>query len=240
MKSLVEEASSITKAIEKAWIRAGQPQSFSVKIFETPEVGFLGFVKKSAKVGIFFEEPAPERTKNHYSRPANKRTNRKPSEYKPRTNTPRRELKEDSQERETRRPAPRRQEDRRDTRPASRRRENNREASSTDERPALRPRRSEQARPTREVNSRTERQEQARPTRETNSRPEQARPERPSRPERPAPERAPASKPAQKAITPVSKPQEAATPEAPATKRRAPKISGRRFSGHKKDKPEGS
>lgn len=56
MKSLVEEASSITKAIEKAWIRAGKPQTFSIKIFENPEVGFLGFTKKSAKIGIFFEE----------------------------------------------------------------------------------------------------------------------------------------------------------------------------------------
>ena len=56
MKSLVEEASTISKAIEKAWTRAGKPQTFSVKIFEAPEVGFLGFTKKSAKVGIFFEE----------------------------------------------------------------------------------------------------------------------------------------------------------------------------------------
>jgi len=56
MKSLVEEASSIAKAIEKAWERAGKPQAFSVKIYETGEKNFLGFTKKSAKVGIFFEE----------------------------------------------------------------------------------------------------------------------------------------------------------------------------------------
>jgi predicted RNA-binding protein Jag len=69
MKSLVEEASSITKAIEKAWARAGKPESFSVKIFESPEVGFLGFTKKSAKVGIFFEEVTVEKTEK---RPYNK------------------------------------------------------------------------------------------------------------------------------------------------------------------------
>jgi len=56
MKSLVEEASSVVKAIEKAWNRAGCPQTFSVKVFETPETNFFGFTKKSAKVGIFFEE----------------------------------------------------------------------------------------------------------------------------------------------------------------------------------------
>jgi predicted RNA-binding protein Jag len=60
MKSLVEEASSIAKAIEKAWDRAGKPQAFSVKIYETGEKNFLGFTKKSAKVGIFFEEEQPK------------------------------------------------------------------------------------------------------------------------------------------------------------------------------------
>ena len=64
MKSLVEEASSVVKAIEKAWNRAGCPQTFSVKVFEAPETNFFGFTKKSAKVGIFFEEePAPQQKK---------------------------------------------------------------------------------------------------------------------------------------------------------------------------------
>lgn len=59
MKSLVEEASTIVKALEKAWTRAGKPQTFSVKIFEEEETNFFGFTKKSAKVGIFFEETQP-------------------------------------------------------------------------------------------------------------------------------------------------------------------------------------
>lgn len=67
MKSLVEEASSIAKAIEKAWERAGKPSSFSVKIYETGEKNFLGFTKKSAKVGIFFEEEfAKSQDRRHY------------------------------------------------------------------------------------------------------------------------------------------------------------------------------
>ena len=238
MKSLVEEASSITKAIEKAWIRAGQPQSFSVKIFEIPEVGFLGFVKKSAKVGIFFEEPLPEKTKRHYSRPANKRAPRNPSEYKPRTNTPHREPREDT--RESRPTTPRREprEDTRKSRPTTPRREpreDTRESRPTtprrepredtrESRPAERPRNDRPQRDSRDSEQPETRQ------------PRSPRPERPA-PERPARDRKPASNPAPKTITPVSKPQEAVAPKAI---KRPLKISGRCFSGHKKDKSEGS
>lgn len=56
MKSIVEEASSIAKAIENGWIRAGKPQEFTVRIFEVPEKNFLGFSKKPAKVGLFYKE----------------------------------------------------------------------------------------------------------------------------------------------------------------------------------------
>ncbi len=56
MKSIMEQASSITKAIEKAWNRAGKPQDFSIKIFEHAEKNFLGLTTKPAKIGIFFED----------------------------------------------------------------------------------------------------------------------------------------------------------------------------------------
>lgn len=56
MKSIVEEASSLVKAIEKGWIRAGKPQEFTVKVFEEAEKNFFGFTTKSAKVGILFDE----------------------------------------------------------------------------------------------------------------------------------------------------------------------------------------
>ncbi len=56
MKSIIEEASSITKAIENAWKRADQPAEFSVRIFEIPQKNMFGFTTKSAKIGIFFEE----------------------------------------------------------------------------------------------------------------------------------------------------------------------------------------
>lgn len=57
MKSIVEEASSIFKAIEKAWDRAGKPADFSVKIFENPQTSFFGLTTtKQAKIGLFFAD----------------------------------------------------------------------------------------------------------------------------------------------------------------------------------------
>lgn len=66
----MEEASSIAKAIEQGWQRAGKPQEFSVKILEEPQKNFLGFTKKSAKIALFIPvagKPLPEST---YERPA--------------------------------------------------------------------------------------------------------------------------------------------------------------------------
>ncbi len=55
MKSIMEEASSIAKAIEKGWQRAGKPQEFTVKVFEEPQKNFIGLTTKPAKIGLFFE-----------------------------------------------------------------------------------------------------------------------------------------------------------------------------------------
>jgi predicted RNA-binding protein Jag len=54
MKSIIEQASSIMKAIEKAWNQAEKPKEFSIKIFEQEERNFFGMSTKPAKVGIFF------------------------------------------------------------------------------------------------------------------------------------------------------------------------------------------
>ena len=62
MKSIMEEASSIFKAIENAWNRAGQPQDFSVKVFEEPQRNFFGMTVKSAKIGLFFDEKSLPKT----------------------------------------------------------------------------------------------------------------------------------------------------------------------------------
>lgn len=56
MKSIVQEASSIAKAIEQGWMKAGQPQEFSIRILEEPQRNFLGLTTRSAKIAIFFSD----------------------------------------------------------------------------------------------------------------------------------------------------------------------------------------
>ena len=55
MKSVLEEGSSVPKAIEKAWLSAGQPEEFTIKVFETEQRNFFGFLKKAAVVTILFD-----------------------------------------------------------------------------------------------------------------------------------------------------------------------------------------
>jgi predicted RNA-binding protein Jag len=68
MKSIMEQASSIIKAIEKAWISADKPKEFSVKIFEHEEKNFFGMTTKPAKIGIFFSDKATSSDKTHKAR----------------------------------------------------------------------------------------------------------------------------------------------------------------------------
>ncbi len=56
MKSIMQEASSVMKAVEKGWETAGKPKEFLIKIFEEPKKNFIGLTVQSAKVGIFFDE----------------------------------------------------------------------------------------------------------------------------------------------------------------------------------------
>lgn len=63
MKSIIQEASSIVKAIEKGWIAAGKPKEFSIRIYEEPKKNFIGLTVQSAKIGIFFEEKKIETPK---------------------------------------------------------------------------------------------------------------------------------------------------------------------------------
>jgi hypothetical protein len=57
MKSVIQESTSLAKAIEEGWKKAGKPAEFSVKIYQEAEYGFLGLgTKKKAKVCILFED----------------------------------------------------------------------------------------------------------------------------------------------------------------------------------------
>lgn len=55
MKSLLQEASSVEKAVALAWEAAGCPKEFTVKVLEKGERGFLGFSKKPAVVSIVYK-----------------------------------------------------------------------------------------------------------------------------------------------------------------------------------------
>lgn len=61
MRSILQEAPSIPKAIEKAWNEAGRPQEFSVKVFDVGERNFLGFTKRPAVVSLIFDPKKSEK-----------------------------------------------------------------------------------------------------------------------------------------------------------------------------------
>ncbi|HBR70681.1 TPA: hypothetical protein DIC20_01195 [Candidatus Dependentiae bacterium] len=73
MKSVIQESSSLIKAIEQGWVKAGKPKEFSVRILQEPDKNFLGMTIKSAKVAIFFgrleemppiSQPQPQQDNN--------------------------------------------------------------------------------------------------------------------------------------------------------------------------------
>jgi len=55
MRSLLIQASSVEKAVEKAWTSAGMPTEFTIKVLDFGEKGFLGITKKAAIVSIIYE-----------------------------------------------------------------------------------------------------------------------------------------------------------------------------------------
>ena len=68
MKSIIQEKSSIFKAIEEAWIKAKKPKSFSVIVFEEQQKNFLGITTNPAKIGLFFDfKPEMNREEVHQS-----------------------------------------------------------------------------------------------------------------------------------------------------------------------------
>jgi hypothetical protein len=56
MKSIIQEESSVERAIKKCWEKAGKPREFSIKVFEEEEKNFIGMTRKPAKIALFFEE----------------------------------------------------------------------------------------------------------------------------------------------------------------------------------------
>ncbi len=83
MKSIVQEGSSIAKAIDSAWKRAEQPTEFSVRINEHPQKNMFGFTTKSAKISLFYqEERKKERPMRQAQKPRPKKIVEKPAPAK--------------------------------------------------------------------------------------------------------------------------------------------------------------
>ncbi len=95
MKSIMQEASSVSKAIDLAWNRADKPSQFSVKVLEEPEHNMFGLTKKSAKIALFFEE---KRKFDSFSRqPDRQRAPRPESQRRPQEQQPQRRVQEQAQ-----------------------------------------------------------------------------------------------------------------------------------------------
>lgn len=65
MKSIVQEGSTISKAVESAWQSAGKPTEFTVKVLEEPIHNFIGMTTRSAKVALFYKEPYSSGKQSH-------------------------------------------------------------------------------------------------------------------------------------------------------------------------------
>jgi predicted RNA-binding protein Jag len=55
MKSILQEGSSVLKAVEQAWSTAGKPQEFTIKVLESESKNFLGITTKPAIISITYE-----------------------------------------------------------------------------------------------------------------------------------------------------------------------------------------
>jgi predicted RNA-binding protein Jag len=67
MKSLLQDASSVQKAIIRAWLKAEKPRDFSIKILEIKQESFLWLFKKSnVIVSINYKEKSFNNFNNKY------------------------------------------------------------------------------------------------------------------------------------------------------------------------------
>ncbi|MBD3231978.1 hypothetical protein GF322_04965 [Candidatus Dependentiae bacterium] len=55
MKSMLQEAATVFKAIEKAWLSCGKPDKFTVKVLEYEDKNFWGLTKKPAVISFTYD-----------------------------------------------------------------------------------------------------------------------------------------------------------------------------------------
>ncbi len=91
MKSVIHESSSIFKAIEQGWEKAGKPREFSIKILQEAQKNFLGMTVANAKVALFFGEPLQTQQKptpEYKQQPYRQQQNRPHHHRRPRQQRP--------------------------------------------------------------------------------------------------------------------------------------------------------
>lgn len=94
---MLHEASSVAKAIEKAWIDSGKPLEFTINIHEVGEKNFLGFTKRPAIVSITYD-PRKQPSKNFekkdasYHKPSKVHTAKPKFEHKQESAQPAKEV----------------------------------------------------------------------------------------------------------------------------------------------------
>lgn len=100
MRSLLVQASTVEKAVDKAWKSAGTPTEFTIKILDFGEKGFLGLTKKNAIVSIIYEPQKQTAISTAKSTHTPKKTykHKRPQAHKPQTHKP-----------QTKKPAPKTQ-----------------------------------------------------------------------------------------------------------------------------------
>lgn len=141
MKSIIEEASSITQAIQNAWERAGKPQEFSIKIFEESEKSFFGMrTLKSAKIGLFFKEDVflmgiPKKQKS--TAKPEKKSRQQHTEKRKQKNSFSKDKKTEQQDRLSKKPASRQPQDYAKT--TSSKQDKRKEAAQKQQRPLEKP-----------------------------------------------------------------------------------------------------
>jgi len=69
MKSMLQEASTISKAIDKAWNEAGKPREFTVKVLEPGVRNILGMIKHPAIISFLYDPNMVTERKALPSRP---------------------------------------------------------------------------------------------------------------------------------------------------------------------------
>ncbi len=109
MKSIMQEGSSVMKAIEQAWIKAGKPAEFSIKVLEEAQKNFLGLTLRSAKIALFFDEKTskgnePHRVTRHFTTHQNQPQREQREHREPREPRQRDQNRDFQEIRETREP----------------------------------------------------------------------------------------------------------------------------------------